>query len=162
MLSTYAGVPPNETYMRAREAALKALEIDETLVEAHTALGQIKTLYEWDWDGSEREYERAIELNPGAAQPRLRYALNLMFRGRYDEAIAHMNTACEWDPLSPDVSRMGGLIFHYAGKYDEAIEVLESALEMDPNAAFAHLWLAMNYAQKSMYKEALAELEKKD
>lgn len=146
--------------LKAKEAALKALEIDNTLAEAHTSLGRIKWLFDWDWDGAERELTRAIELNPGYADARYTYAYLLMLMARFEEAIREMKLALELDPLSLIISRNLGQIFYRARQYDRAIEALHKTLEKDPNFTNTHRYLGTTYLEKSMYKEALAEFQK--
>ncbi len=163
LLTDYIAFPPNEDYqkgLKAKEAALKALEIDNTIAEAHAALGGIKWKYEWDWDGAEREFMRAIELNPGYANARYNYAYELMLLARFEEAIREMKLALELDPLSLIMNRNLGQVFYHAHQYDQAIEALQKTLEMDPNFSMTHFYLGTTYLQKSMYEEALAEFQK--
>src|SRR5262249_46043319 len=103
-----AGLPPKEVMPKARAAALKALAIDDTLAEAHTSLAHIKSVYEWDWRGSEREFKRAIELNPNYATVHHWYALSLSAMGRHDEAIAEIKRALELNPFPLIIKKMGG------------------------------------------------------
>jgi serine/threonine protein kinase/Tfp pilus assembly protein PilF len=153
-------VSRSEGYPRAKEAALKALELDDTLAEAHTALAFIKTDYDWDWSGAEQEFRRAIELNPGYARAHELYGFHLHGMGRFDEAIAEGKRSVELDPLSLLNNRVLGQTFFFARKYDQAIEQFRKTLDLDPNFIFGHLLLGRAYFQKSMYKEALAEFEK--
>jgi TolB-like protein/Flp pilus assembly protein TadD len=160
LLSEYGFVAPKESYPRAKEAALKALEIDETLGEAHASLAWVKTIYDWDRPGGEKEFQRAIELNPAYATAHFWHALALVSMGRSEEAIAEQKRALELDPLSLIINRVLGLDFYYARHYDQAIEQEQLTLEMDPNFAFVHLQLGHAYVQKSMYKQGIAECEK--
>jgi eukaryotic-like serine/threonine-protein kinase len=153
-------VPPKEAYPRAKEAALKALELDDTLGEAHASLAAIKSSYDWDWSGSEKEFRRAIELNPSWAIAHSRYGIHLVHTGRLEEAIAEEKRALELDPLSLPINRALGVTFYVAGQYDQAIEQLQKTLDLDPNFALAHGDLGLTYLQKSMYKEGIAEFEK--
>ncbi|MCK4403561.1 MAG: protein kinase [candidate division Zixibacteria bacterium] len=159
-LPSYSSFPPAETYPKAKEAAIKALEIDDTLAEAHSSLGVIRTESEWDWDGAEREFARALELNPASATTHHGYAYLLMLVARFDEAITEMKRAHELDPLSLAINRNLGQVFYFACQYDQAIEQLQKTIEMDPSFSYAHFLLGLAYGQKSMYKEALAELQK--
>jgi len=159
-LPTYSSFPPAETYPKAKEAAIKALEIDDTLAEAHSSLGVIRTESEWDWDGAEREFARALELNPASATAHHGYAYLLMLVGRFDEAIKEIKQAKELDPLSLAINRELGQIFLFARQYDQATEQSHKTIKMDPNFTYAHLLLGLAYGQKSMYEEALAELHK--
>jgi eukaryotic-like serine/threonine-protein kinase len=160
LLPLYANVPPKDAFPKAKEAALKALEIDDTLAEAHASLARIKAEYDWDWSGAEREFRRATQLNPSYATAHQWYGDVLETMGRLEEAIAEYKRALELDPLSLVINRNLGLVFYFARRYDQAIEQLRKTLEMDPNFALAHLDLGLAYVQKSMYKEGIAEFEK--
>jgi TolB-like protein/Tfp pilus assembly protein PilF/predicted Ser/Thr protein kinase len=153
-------VPPKETFPRAKEAALKALEIDDTLAEAHASLGIIRTIYDWDRSGAEKELQRAIGLNPSYATAHYFYRIALLQMGRFQEAIAEAKRAVELDPLSPVTNSGLGAGFLFARQYDQAIEQERKTLEMDPNFRLAQDSLGLAYIQKSMYKEAIAEFEK--
>jgi len=153
-------VPPREGYPRAKEAALKALELDDTLAEAHTSLAFIKTDYDWDWSGAEKELQRAIELNPGYARAHETFGLLLYRLGKLEEAIAEEKRAVELDPLSLLNNRVLGQSFFFARQYDRAIEQFRKTLELDPNFATMHRFLGEAFLQKSMYKEGIAEIEK--
>jgi len=160
LLAEYAYVAPKESYPRAREAAQKALEIDDTLAEAHASLAWVKTIYDWDRSGGEKEFQRAIELNPAYATAHFWHSLALVSMGRSEEAIAEQKRALQLDPLSLIINRVLGFEFYAARHYDQAIEQEKLTLEMDPNFAFVHLNLGQAYLQKSMYKEGIAEFEK--
>jgi len=159
-LPAFGFVPPKEAFPRAKEAALKALEIDDTLAEAHTSLAMVKGLLDWDWPGGEREFQRAIALNPDYAMAHLWYGWTLANVGRLDESIAEMKRALELDPLSLNINWMFGLLFYFTRQYDQAIEQCRKTLELDPNFFLSHTFLGLAYVQKSMYKEGIAELEK--
>jgi TolB-like protein/Flp pilus assembly protein TadD len=160
LLADYRFVPWKEAYPRAKGAATKALELDETLAEAHTSLALIKDRYEWDWPGAEREFKRAIELNPNYATAHHWYSNYLEEMGRHDEAIAEIKRAQQLDPLSLIINAVVGLRFRSARRYDEAIEQLRKTLEMDPNFAMAHFLLGGVYKQKGQYESAIAEYQK--
>jgi serine/threonine protein kinase/Flp pilus assembly protein TadD len=151
---------PKDSFPKAKEAALKALELDDTLAEAHTSLAYIKTFYDWDWSGAEEEYKRAIQLNPTYAEARYYHGLNLRNMGRLPEALSETKRAQELDPLSLLINRGLGLAFYTARQYDNAIEQSKRTLELDPNYINARRTLGMAYVQKSMYKEATAEFDK--
>jgi eukaryotic-like serine/threonine-protein kinase len=159
MLTEYASAPPVDTYPKVKEAAKKALAIDDTLAEAHTSLGAAYE-YEWNWAEAEKEYRRAIELNPSYATAHQWYAVFLGARLRHDEAIAEMRKALEVDPLSLIINTSLGRELYGARRYDEAIAQLRRTLDMDANFAEAHFHLAMVYEAKRMYTEALAEFQK--
>jgi len=160
-LAAYELVPPNETYPKAKEAALKALKIDDTLAETHTSLAVIKGVYDWDWTGAEKEYQRASELNPGYANAHHWYGEGLlMSMGRSEEAIAEQKRALALDPVSLSNNRALGDAYFFTRQYDQAIEQYRKTLELDPNYLAARTALGAAYLQKSMDKEALAEFEK--
>jgi len=159
-LASYHFVPPKETFPKAKEAALKALEIDDTLAEAHASLAFVKSEYDWDWSAGEREFQRAIELNPSYATAHQWHAVALGTMGRSEDAIAEGKRAVELDPLSLAINRDLGRVFYLARQYDQAIEQERKTLELDPNFAWAHLTLGQAYVQKSTYKEGIAEFEK--
>jgi len=159
-LPTFGFVPPKEAYPRANEAALKALEIDDTLAEAHTSLALVKVYQEWDWSGGEREIQRAIALNPDYAFAHLWYGWILMNMGRVEESIAEVKRALELDPLSLTINWILGVAYNFARQYDQAIEQYRKTIELDTNFSFAHSFLGLAYAHKFMFKEGIAELEK--
>jgi TolB-like protein/Tfp pilus assembly protein PilF len=160
MLDVYTISTPKELYLKAREAVLKALEIDSNLAEAHTSLAWIKMLYDWDWEGAEREFKRAIELNPGYATAHRWYSRYLKNMGRFDEAMEEIKHALELDPFSIVNNIAMGNVLYYARQYDQAMESLRKTMEMDPDFSRAHFILGRVYLQKSMYEEALTEFQK--
>lgn len=149
-----------EACPRAKAAAIKAVEIDDTLAEAHASLAFIKMAYDWDWLVAEREFKRAIELNPSYAIAHQFYARYLSGVGRHDEAIAEIKRAEELDPLSLPISAGVGQTFLKARQYDQAIEQLRKTQEMDPNFANGHYFLGWAYLRKGMSEQAIAELQK--
>ncbi len=156
----YGGLPPKKAYSQATEAAKKALEIDDTLAEAHTALGSIKFWFDWDWEGAEKEYKRAIELNPRYALAHRHYSFYLASRDRLEESLAESKRALELDPLSLAENTAFGWILAVTGQTDAAIEHNRKALEMDPHFAPLHRDLCLAYAAKGMLGEAVAECRK--
>jgi serine/threonine-protein kinase len=148
---------PKEAYEKARSSATRALELDEQLGEAHAMIAAIKTTYEWDWPGAEREFKLAIQLNPNYPTARQRYSLYLPTMGRFDEAIVQAKKALELDPLSLPANENVGDILYLARRYEEAKQQLLHTLELDPNYGVAHGTLAKVYEAKGMYKEALDE-----
>jgi serine/threonine protein kinase/Tfp pilus assembly protein PilF len=150
-------MPPNEVLPKAKAAALKALEIDETLAEPHVSLAHVKYFYDRDWAGAEREYKRAIELNPNYPVAHQWYAIYLSVVGRQSEALAEIRRAQELDPLSLSINAWLGRILDLAGERDQAIEQLRKTLELDPNFMLAHLRLGLAYEEKGMYDEAISE-----
>jgi len=160
----YILLEPDETLQqmeaKAKAAAEKALDIDDTLAEAHASLGLIKAASANDEAGIEREYQRAIELNPNYATAHHWYALHLSDLRRFDEAIAEIRRAREIDPRSLVINSDVGIIFSSARQYDQAIEHFKKALEMDQNFPDAHAMLGWTYVRKGMYSEGIAEFEK--
>jgi len=159
-LPTFAFVPPKEAYPKAKEAALKALEIDDTLAEAHTSLAAVKGHQDWDWSGGERESQRAIALDPDCAMAHLWYGWTLVMTGRFEEGIPEVKRALELDPLSLNINWLLGVVSYLARQYDQAIEQYRKTLELDPNFSLAHSFLGVAYVHKSQYKEGIVELEK--
>ena len=155
-----AKTPPQDSYQAAKAAAMRALEIDDTIAEAHASLANVKYSYDWDWSGAEGEFKRAIELNPNYLLARQSYTSYLISTGRHEQAISEAKRAQALDPLSLFGNVHLSRIFYFAGRYDEAAGECLKALEMDSNYGVARLFLGKAYKQKGMYKEALAELEK--
>jgi tetratricopeptide (TPR) repeat protein len=153
-------LPPRERMPRARAAAMRALELDETLGEAHTTLARVLTLYDWDWAGAEREFKRAIELNPRYAVAHQWYGGYLVAMGRHDESLAERRLALELDPLSVIINFELGQAFYHARDYDRAIEQGHKTLELDPDFPPVYAYLPAAYEQKGMYTEAVAGYQK--
>jgi TolB-like protein/DNA-binding winged helix-turn-helix (wHTH) protein/Flp pilus assembly protein TadD len=151
---------PDEVFPKAEIEARKALELDETLAEAHDALGSIRTLYDWDRQATEREYKRALELNPSYATAHQLYGLYLSQIEKHDEAIAETRRALQLDPLSVAISSSLGLRLYFARRYDQAIKQFGDALELDSNHALAHLWLGQTHEQKGNHRQAIIEIQK--
>ncbi|HKP85988.1 MAG TPA: protein kinase, partial [Blastocatellia bacterium] len=160
LLSSYSPVPPRTSFLRAKATAMKALKLDPNLAEAHASLAHIRFWYEWDWPGAERDFKKAIELNPGYATAHLWYALYLAAMGRMDEAVAEVKRAQELDPLSLIINFNVARVLYFAGAFDEAEEQCLKALDMYPNFAVGHRRLGQIYEQKRMYAQAVAEFEK--
>jgi serine/threonine protein kinase/Tfp pilus assembly protein PilF len=151
---------PREVMPKAKAAALKAIEVDETISEGHRSLGWIKFFFEWDWPAAETEFKRAIELNPNDAIARSHYSGFLVAMGRFEEGIAQGTHSHELDPLSLPLGATFASSLVAMGRYDEAIEQCRKILEMDPNIFWAnfHRWSA--FRKKEMYEEAVAECRK--
>jgi len=158
-LPWYRNINPEECLKKANRAAKKALEIDNTLGEAHAALASVK-VDSLNWEEAEKNYKRALELSPGYATAHHWHGTYLMHVGRFDEAIHEFKRALELDTLSLVINRNYGELLCYAGQYDKAIKQLKKTLEMDPNFSETHTWLGLSYLKKSMYKEALEEFQK--
>jgi serine/threonine-protein kinase len=160
LLGRYSYLPPKEAMPKGKEAALKALEIDDTLGEAHNSLAFVKRYYDWDWIGAEKEYQRAIELSPNYATAHHWFGLHLAQMGRFDEAMKEIQRAIELDPLSIIINTNVAWIYYFARQYDQAIGQFRKTLDMDPNYAVAHMRLGDAYIQKKMYQEAISELQR--
>jgi len=152
-----AGLPPEEALRRARAAATKALELDDTLGEPHAALGQIKFVNDWDWAGAEAQFKRAIELNPNDTNALHMYSHYLLSMGRMQESLQMSKRALEHDPVSPTMQLHLG--FHYltARQYDLAIPQYLKVLQADPSLPDAHNQLAVAYRQKGLLDQSVAE-----
>jgi TolB-like protein len=153
-------LPPGEAMPKAKAAAMKALEIDDSLAEAHTSLAFIRLYYDWDWPGAERGFQRAIELNPNYAPAHQWYSHLLMARSRTSESISEAKRAVELDPLSLPANLNLGWQYHWGRQYDLAVEHLGKLLEMDPNFEQGHWGLGLAYELKGMSGEAAAEFQK--
>jgi TolB-like protein/DNA-binding winged helix-turn-helix (wHTH) protein/Tfp pilus assembly protein PilF len=159
LMSTYNLAPQNEFMPKARTAALKALQLDEQLAEAHTSLALIEENYDWDWRDAEKEFRRAIQLDPNYATARHWYAEDLAFQGRFDEAFSEIERARQLDPLSLIIAADDGAILYFSRQYDRAIERFRATQDMEPNFSRAYL-IIYAYTQKGQFKDALDEIEK--
>jgi adenylate cyclase len=151
---------PMEAMPKAKAAAVRATELDETLAEPHASLGVLKLFYDWDWSGAEKEFKRALELNPSLVEAHLGYATYLVTRGRFDNALAEDDLALSLDPASPR-ARVAALSHTYfSRRFDQAIEQCRKAIELAPNLGTAHaiLGLALSFEGRSL--DAIAETEK--
>jgi len=151
-------LPPNETIPKAKAAAKKALELDDTLAEAHAALAYA-AFFDWDSSTAEREFKRAIELNPNSALSHDRYSQFLHARLRLNESMEEAKRAQELDPLSPIASDLG-FVYLFMQRYDESITQFQKALELSPSVATIHAGLSWAYAKKQMYPQAVSEYDK--
>jgi TolB-like protein/Tfp pilus assembly protein PilF len=153
-------LPPNEALPKAKAAAMKAVELDEELSEAHASLGLIKTYYDHDWPGAETEYLRAIELNPNSSIAHQRYGSYLMYLNRFQEAAAEYDLAQELDPLSLRINLGVAANMIAMGQFDRANKQLQKTLELDPNYYPAHHGLGMLRLSQGRYEESIAEFQK--
>jgi DNA-binding winged helix-turn-helix (wHTH) protein/TolB-like protein/Flp pilus assembly protein TadD len=151
--------PPKEVYPKARSAALTALNLDHLLAQAHTELAMVNLTFDWDWANAEREFRRAIEINPSDSDAHYYYSYYLAFMGQFDTAISESKKAQELDPIS--LVKLTGVaqVLLMARRYDEALEHCEKALEMDPNLGFAHWLLGLTYLYKDSYEPAIRALQ---
>jgi serine/threonine protein kinase/tetratricopeptide (TPR) repeat protein len=161
LLTEYSILSPKDAFPKAKASILKALEIDETLAEAHTSLAFIKTLNDWDWAGAEKEFKQSIEFNPGYATARQWYAEYLTITRRHAEAIAEFKRAQKLDPLSLIINVAWAItLFSGTRQYEQVIEKCQQVLEMDPNFASALNILGMVYREKKMYHQSIQAFQK--
>lgn len=160
LLASYSMLASSDAFPRAKAAARRALELDEGLAEAHTSMSFVKFGYEWDWEGAQLGFTRAIELNPNYPMAHQWNAVMLAALGRFEEGFVHADRAQELDPLSLPISTLVGWLRHLARDYDSAITLYKSTLELDSGFALAHRRLGQTYEQKQMYAEALAAFQK--
>jgi TolB-like protein/DNA-binding winged helix-turn-helix (wHTH) protein/Tfp pilus assembly protein PilF len=160
MLSDWGFLPPKEAIPRGKAAAQKALEIDESLAEAHTSLALAYFEYDWDWAACEKEYKRAIELDPNYATTHQWYAEYLWAMKRHAEAIAEDQRAQQLDPLSPIISTDVASDYLFTRQYDEAIRRYRNALSLFPEFVPAHLWLGHTYMANGMHQQAIVAYQK--
>jgi TolB-like protein/DNA-binding winged helix-turn-helix (wHTH) protein/Flp pilus assembly protein TadD len=159
LLGFRGAVPSRDTLAQAKEAALKAIELDDTLGEPHASLAFIAETHEWDWAAAEREYKRALELDPGDARAHHWYAGYLMYVGRFDEGIAEARRARELDPLSMPINNALAGRLLVAGRYDEALAQVRTTLDIDPHFAPAHQTLGWAYLRQGKNEEAIREFQ---
>jgi TolB-like protein/Flp pilus assembly protein TadD len=160
LLGNLSTLRPEQAYPRQTEAALKALELDPTLDEAHCALGWSKLFYDRDWSGARQEFQRAVDLSPNSATAHQAYAMYFVSMGEFDQALAEIFRAQELDPVSLNIRTDAGWFLFYARRTDESIAKLNEALEMDPNFTVGHVFLSAAYEQKGMFDKAIVESNK--
>jgi TolB-like protein/Tfp pilus assembly protein PilF len=160
LLGVFGFLPPAEAFPKAKAAALKALEIDESLADAHMVLAMVRLNYEWDWAAAEQACKRAIELNPNLAWAHSFWSDWLLIMGRHEEAMSEAHLAVELDPLSASLNAKLGQKLYFRRNYDRALEQLQKGLELDPNFVSTHMLIAHAHAWKGMYEESLAACEK--
>ncbi|PYX29843.1 MAG: hypothetical protein DMG80_13495, partial [Acidobacteria bacterium] len=153
---------PLDAFPQARTAAMKAIELDPTLAEAHASLAYYNLYHAWDWEEAEKEFKRAVELNPNYATAHEWYSYYLSAMGRFDEAWTEIQRARELDPLAVIISTDIGFNYFYRHDYDGAISQLRQTLAVSPKFPLAHLWLGRAYQQKKLYAEAIDEFNKTD
>ena len=152
-------IAPSEAYPKAKEAVGKALSLDPMLAEAHTSLGLIRFQYDWDWKGSEEEFNEALRINPSYAPAHHFFADYLKAMGRFDEALVEIGKAQELDPLNLAINTGVGHVLYLSKQYDRSIEQYKKAVDLDPNFTLTHIWFGRPYLEKGMYREAISELE---
>jgi tetratricopeptide (TPR) repeat protein len=154
-------IPAEEAYAKARAAAEKALELDDNLAEAHSALGSVMVRADWDWSGAEREFRKAIALNPSYALAHAEYGHKLLSPvwGRYDDALAELERAQELDPLSVWISTEIAWVYYHARRWDQSKAQFQKTLELGSKSSQPHIGLGQNYVQLGRYDEAIAALD---
>lgn len=160
LLNYYGLMPPSVGMAKAKDAAMRALEADEKLAEAHASLALVKFWYDWDWSGAELEFERAIALNPSYATAHQWHCWYLVAMGRHQEAIAAGMRALELDPLTPAINMALGKSYFFSRMFDDSIRQCKHTLELDPNFIPARYFLGQSYEQKGMHSQAMAHYEK--
>jgi serine/threonine protein kinase/Tfp pilus assembly protein PilF len=159
-LTFYNFAAPHEAMPKAKESAIKALKLDNTLAEAHASLGHILMNYDWNRSAAEREFKRSIELKSDYATAHQWYAIHyLTATGRFEEAVQEMKKALELEPASLVMNTFMGETFYFAGRYDEAIDQCRRTIQMDPNFAVAHWHLGLAYEQKQAFDAAIEEFK---
>ena len=159
ILYNYTGLPSSETFPKAKAAAVKALELDDTLPQAHATLALTHEKFDWDFSAAEKEFRRAIELDPSYPTAHHWYGLFLSEIGRHEEAIAQSERAYELDPLSPIISNARAAVSYNARQYDRAIDAARKTIELDKNLNISWVSLGLSLEQKEMYPESIAALE---
>jgi TolB-like protein/Tfp pilus assembly protein PilF len=160
-LTFYNFAAPRETMPKAKESAIKALSLDNTVAEAHASLAHVLMNYDWNWVTAEKEFKRSIELKPEYATAHQWYAIHyLTATNRLKESIQEMRRALELEPASLVMNTFMGATLYYAGQYDEAIDQCRRTVEMDPNFAVAHWHLGLAYEQKQVFDKAIDEFRK--
>ena len=157
VLGHHGRLPPKEALPKAKQAAMKALELDPTLAEAHTSLATVKLAYDWDWSGAESEFKQGIALNPNYATAHHWYSHHLVAMGRLDEAVRELERARDLDPFSIPINSFLGIALYYARRYDDALRQLLRASEMHPELPGRHDEIANIYEQQNKLAEAFAE-----
>ena len=160
ILASYSALSPKEAFPKAKEAAARALELDDKLAEAHAALAFVKFGYDWDWVEADRGFKRAIQLNPGYSFAHNFYAVILPALGRFNEAFAQIKKAHDLDPLSLPINTNLGWLLYLARRYEESIQQYLKTIELDDGFALAHRRLAQTYQQTQRFSEADAEFRK--
>ena len=158
MLGFYSISPPSQSFEKSKRAAVRALELDDSLAEAHASLADTRLNYDYDWEGAGKEFRRAIELNPNYAIAHEWYSDYLALTGKEKEGREEIRRAHELDPLSLTIDADSALNYFYARRFDEAIAQCYKILELDPNFSLGHMWLGRAYQAKGMNSEAIAEL----
>lgn len=155
-----SGLPSSQVVPKAKEATLRALEIDPGNSEAQEMLGLISFWYEWNWQAAEKHYQRALDLDPKNPTAHYAYAHLLSNSGRHEKALAEIKVARELDPLSLRTNALEGQIYFLAKDYDNALDRLQKSIDLDPNFWLSHIMISRVYTEKGMHSEAVAEAKK--
>jgi tetratricopeptide (TPR) repeat protein len=156
----YSNIPPKPAFGEAKKATDKALELDDTLAEAHATLAYIKEYYEWDWAGAGEEYKKAIDLNPNYATAHQWYGMYFMKLGQFERARRQLKLALRFDPGSLIIKADLGLPFYFKGQYTEAVEQYRKILEIDQDFIWARFFIGWAYERSGQFSEAIAEFQK--
>lgn len=159
LLDSYGVEPASQAYPLAKATALKALQLDDSLAEAHASLGMVYFYYEWNWSEAAREFKRAIALNPNYALAHSWYALNLGAMGRYDDAIDQVRRAQVLDPLSLEINTVVGRIFYMSRQYHQSADSYRKVIDLDPHYARAHARLGITFAAEGAFEDAIHEFD---
>ena len=160
LLGFYGAESPNDVMPKAKAAAVTALELDDSLAEAHNSLAYIHFTNEWNWSAAEKEFKKAIKLNPKYATVHHWYAFKLAAMGRHDDSVAEMKLARELDPLALIINAEVGWAYYFARRYDKAIEQYQKTVEMDPGFAVTYMFFGLAYIQQGRFDEAISQLRK--
>ena len=160
VLPFYTNATPDEVFPKAKAAVARALELDDSLAEAHASLAYIHTYYDWHWAAAEQEFQRSLQLNPNDAAVRHRYSRYLSTVGRIDDALREIKRAQQLDPLSQIAKANVGMIYYFARRYDSAMKPLNDVLKEDPKFDTGYWGLGLIYEQKGTQAEAVAQMEK--
>jgi len=159
LLGSYGALSPVDAFQKAKRSALKALEIDNMLAEAHTSLAFTEAFYDWDWPAAQVSFKRAIRLSPSYPTAHHWYSYLLMAHARWDETFATIRRALDLDPLALIINAQLSWALHLSRRYDDAIEQAQKTLEMDPNFGIAQLWMGLSHLQNRNYDKALPSLQ---
>jgi TolB-like protein len=155
LLAFNGRIPPKEAYPKVEQAARKGLSLDESLSEAHVALSRVKYAYEWDWPGAEREFRRAIELNPNSVPAHSDYGMILSLEARFDESLEQVRLAESLDPLSAKTTWLRASTLYYARRYEESLDQSRRTLEIDPSYTWAYQMIGQCYLEQGRFDEAI-------
>jgi tetratricopeptide (TPR) repeat protein len=159
-LGSNSYLSPREAYLQSKAAAIKALKLDDNLAEAHNSLAHVAFVSEWNWQEAEKEFQRAIAINPNYATAHFYYGFYLDSMGRFEEALPEWNRARELEPLSMIINTMIGFHYYFARQYEQAAKQLRTTLDMAPNFALAHFGLGGVYLEKPILGDSISEFQR--